>query len=174
MICTHKTQSNKKIRLMIINDHIYVKLRLQEKYKRYKIVYHNSQLNPKREKIYRNKNPLNNRVSLKLKDAESLKWLIMNALFLISRRCILVQRFITLVRQEIYLLFWQYVLSLWIKIIEILYFNHRYTSMARPIKLTKGPDPLGGGKKENALSKIEISDPNEIMLPFFSCFLIIQ
>lgn len=63
MICTHKTQSNKKIRLMIINDHIYVKLRLQEKYKRYKIVYHNSQLNPKREKIYRNKNPLNKSIT---------------------------------------------------------------------------------------------------------------
>lgn len=173
MICTHKTQSNKKIRLMIINDHIYVKLRLQEKYKRYKIVYHNSQLNPKREKIYRNKNPLNKSIT-QTQGCRKFEMVNHECLDLISRRCILVQRFITLVRQEIYLLFWQYVLSLWIKIIEILYFNHRYTSMARPIKLTKGPDPLGGGKKEIALSKIEISDPNEIMLPFFSCFLIIQ
>lgn len=42
--------------------------------------------------------------------------------------------------------------------------------MARPIKLTMGPDPFCGGKKENAPSKIEISDPNEIMLPFFLMF----
>lgn len=126
-----------------------------------------------REKIYRNKNPLNKSIT-QTQGCRKFEMVNHECLDLISRRCILVQRFITLVRQEIYLLFWQYVLSLWIKIIEILYFNHRYTSMARPIKLTKGPDPLGGGKKENALSKIEISDPNEIMLPFFSCFLIIQ
>lgn len=63
MICTHKNQSDKKWRLMIINDHIYVKVLLQEKYKRYKIVYHNSQLNPKRKKIYRNKNPLNKSIT---------------------------------------------------------------------------------------------------------------
>lgn len=63
MICTHKNQPDKKWRLMIINDHIYVKVRLQEKYKRYKIVYHNSQLNPKRKKKYRNKNPLNKSIT---------------------------------------------------------------------------------------------------------------